>query len=229
MRISADEYREMFLTRRELMQFLAGMGAIRGLQGAEPMLAVSGLDHFKVRVASAGASAIFYYGLFGGDMVRVQNSTMPGDTTVEEFFLKMGSAPYPYLMFSQVKAGESPGFEHMAVLAENARAARAVFELRRVAVVDAGPGVMVRDVDGSLIEFFARPTWGETAESIRRALPTNLKSVKPAFEAVALKRVCLRTSDAAKAGDFYGELFGGETAQHLQSGGQIFHLRRHGV
>lgn len=155
-------------------------------------------------------------------MVRVQNSTMPGDTTVEEFFLKMGSAPYPYLMFSQVKAGESPGFEHMAVLAENARAARAVFELRRVAVVDAGPGVMVRDVDGSLIEFFTRPTWGETAESIRRALPTNFKSVKPAFEAVALKRVCLRTSDAAKAGDFYGELFGGETAQHLQKGGRCF-------
>lgn len=47
MRISADEYREMFLTRRELMQFLAGMGAIRGLRGAEPMLAGVGFGSLQ--------------------------------------------------------------------------------------------------------------------------------------------------------------------------------------
>jgi catechol 2,3-dioxygenase-like lactoylglutathione lyase family enzyme len=200
------------LSRRELMRFLAGVATIRG----------SGLDHLKVRVASGGASALFYYGLFGGDIVRVENSTLPRDTPVDEFFLKIGLAPYPYLMLSQMRAGESAGFDHMAILVENALAARALLERRRVAVVDSDPGVRVRDVDGGLIELFVRPTWGETGESIRRPLPANFKSVKPAFDAVALKRVCLRTLDAAKSGDFYGELFGGETAQRFQSGGRVF-------
>jgi hypothetical protein len=188
------------LSRRELVRFLAGLATIRGLRGGEPMLAVSGLDHLKVRVASAGASAWFYSGLFGGEIVRVQNSTLPGDTPVDEFFLKIGSAPYPYLMFSQMRAGESPGFDHMAMLAANALAARAMLEPRSVAVLDSDAGVRVRDVDGGLIELFERPTWGGTGESIRRPLPTNFKGVRAAFEAVGLKRICLRTADAGKAG-----------------------------
>ena len=186
------------------------------------MLAVSGIDHLKVRVASAGASAMFYYDLLGGDIVSVRNSTLPDSPRVDEFFLKIGVSPFPYLMLSQIHTGESPGLDHLAVLAGNPLAIRPILEHNRVSLINPDQGLSVRDADGTLIELMERPTWGGTAQSIRLALPSNLRSFRPAFEPVALTRLCLSTPDVDRSADFYTRLFARQSAIPLAAGGRAF-------
>ncbi|HTX38608.1 MAG TPA: hypothetical protein VME43_26460, partial [Bryobacteraceae bacterium] len=78
--------------------------AARILRGDQSMLSVSGLDHLKVRVASAGASAMFYYSLFGGDLVPLRNS-FPDSPRADEFFLKVGAPPLPRSVDSRSEGG----------------------------------------------------------------------------------------------------------------------------
>ena len=209
-------------TRRQLAKVFVGIAATGTLRGDEPMLSVSGVDHLKLRVASAGASAMFYYDLFGGDIVSVRNSTLPDSPRVDEFFLKIGVTPFPYLMLSQITPGELPGLDHLAVLADNPVAMRPVLERNGISLINPAHGLRVRDADGTLIELVARPTWGGTAQSIRLALPTNLRGVRPAFEPVAVKRLCLRTVDVDRSAHFYSQLFGRQGAQSLAAGGTAF-------
>lgn len=100
------------------------------------MLSVSGLDHLKVRVASAGASAMFYYSLFGGDLVPVRNSTFPDSPRADEFFLKVGVPPFPYLMLRPLRVGESPGLDHLSVLADDIVAARSILARNGVSLIN---------------------------------------------------------------------------------------------
>ena len=185
------------------------------------MLSVSGMDHFKLRVASAGASAMFYYDLFGGDVVSVRNSTLPDSPRVNEFFLKISKAPFPYLMLSQITPGELPGLDHLAILADNAQAMRPVLE-RSASLISPDQGLRVRDADGMVIELMTRPTWGGTAQSIRLALPSNLRSFRAAFEPIAVKRLCLRTEDVYRSAQFYTRLFTRQSTQALNVGGKAF-------
>jgi hypothetical protein len=180
--------------------------------GDEPILSVSGVDHIKVRVANAGASAMFYYGLFGGDIVPVRNSTFPNSSPVDEVFLKIGAHPFPYLMLSGIREGESPALDHLSVLAGNSVAARAVLARNGIPLIDPGQGLWFRDTDGTLIELMAAPTWGLQAQSIRLPVPSNLPSLRPAFETAALTRIHLRVSDIGRAISFYSQLFGRDEA-----------------
>ncbi|HTX38018.1 MAG TPA: hypothetical protein VME43_23475, partial [Bryobacteraceae bacterium] len=70
MRYTGDgSKRHDFIHAPRTRKIASGIVAARILRGDQSMLSVSGLDHLKVRVASAGASAMFYYSLFGGDLV----------------------------------------------------------------------------------------------------------------------------------------------------------------
>jgi hypothetical protein len=203
------------LTRREL-GFLAGLAAARTLRSDEPVLSVSGVDHLKVRVASAGASAMFYYGLFGGDIVPVSNSTFPDSPRVDEFFLKIGVPPFPYLMLSQIRGGESTGLDHLSLLAGDLVAARSTLTRNGISLINPDQGLWFRDHGGTLIELMAGPTWSLQAQSMRLPVPSNLRSLRPAFETAALTRIHLRTLDSSAS--FYSQLFGREKA----AGGRSF-------
>jgi hypothetical protein len=200
------------MTRRELARILAGIAAAGTTRGDEPILSVSGVDHIKLRVANAGASAMFYYGLFGGDVVPVRNSTFRNSLRVDEVFLKIGAPPFPYLMLSGIREGESPGLDHLSVLAGNPVAARATLTRKGISLIDPGQGLWFRDTDGMLIELMAGPTWGLQAQSIRLPVPSNLASLRPAFETAALTRIHLRIVDIGRATSFYSQLFGRDKA-----------------
>lgn len=200
------------MTRRELARVLAGIAAAGTMRSDEPILAVSGVDHIKVRVANAGVSAMFYYALFGGDIVPVRNSTFPNSPQVDEVFLKIGAPPFPYLVLSGIRKGESPGLDHLSVLAGNAMVARATLARNGITLIDPDRGLWFRDTDGTLIELMANPTWGLQAQSIRRPVPSNLPSLRPAFETAAMTKIHLRVVDIGRATPFYRQLFGRDKA-----------------
>src|SRR3569832_1414623 len=104
----------MAASRREFLA-LAAQGVIAAAQG--PALE---LDHIKLRVVNSGMSAMFYHSLFGGELVPLRNSTLNSQPNVEEFFLKLGAADFPYLMCAQLRAGETPGLDHISILADAA-------------------------------------------------------------------------------------------------------------
>jgi catechol 2,3-dioxygenase-like lactoylglutathione lyase family enzyme len=166
------------------------------------------MDHLKVRVASAGASAMFYSGLFGSDIIAVRNATLPESPEVLEFFLKIGAPSTPYLMLSQARDGESPGLDHVSVLANDISAARATLSHHGISPIDPNRGLWFRDADGTLIELMADPTWGNQAQSMRLPLPTNLPSFKPAFQPASLSGIQLRTPDVDRSAAFYRRVFG---------------------
>ncbi len=196
------------MTRRELARFLAGMAAAGTMRGEEPILSVSGVDHIKVRVANAGASAMFYYGLFGCDAVPARNSTFPDSPEVDEVFLKIGGPSFPFLMLSEVRKGESPGLDHLSILVGDLAAARATLARNGIALAGPKPGVWFQDTDGTLIEMMAGPTWGLQMPSMRLTVPSNLRSLRPAFEAAALARIHLGVADIGHTASFYSQLFG---------------------
>jgi catechol 2,3-dioxygenase-like lactoylglutathione lyase family enzyme len=208
------------MTRRNFAKALAGLAASRALHADWPLVAVSGVDHLKLRVASSGASAMFYYGLFGAELLPLRNSTFPDSTLVEEFFLKIGASPLPFLMLSQIRPAESPGLDHVSLLAADFEAARSTLARNRVPLVDPDHGLWIRDADGTLIEFMPRPMWGIQSESLRLPLPANLRSLRPAFEHASLVGIHLGVRDVEQSAAFYRRLFGpsltyGQTAVKL--------------
>src|SRR5215831_1261806 len=132
------------LKRRRLIQVCASGTMASKLRGA-PALSALGVDHLKFRVANAGAAAVFYYQLFGGEVIPVSNSTMPDQPRVDELFLRLGSPPYPYLMFSQLRAGEQTGLDHLSMLAATGPAVRSALEGNGVALIDPDRGYWFRD------------------------------------------------------------------------------------
>jgi catechol 2,3-dioxygenase-like lactoylglutathione lyase family enzyme len=212
-------------TRRQLVKGLAGIAAARTLRGDEPTLTVSGVDHIKLRVASAGDSAVFYFGLFGADILFLRNSTFPGSPLVDEFFMKLGAASFPYLMLSQVSGSEVPGLDHLSLILQNPASFRPTLERKGISPIHPDKGLWVRDADGTLIEFMPRPTWDSIGQNIRLPLPVNIRGVQPAFPASVLRRVRLRTPDVARSAGFYNQLFRPQSAGTFTYGGTVLELR----
>jgi len=185
------------LTRRDLGKLLVGAVVTTTARADQTTPPAYGVDHFKLKVVNAGASAMFYYDLFGGEVVSVRNGTMPESPMVDEFFLKVGDAAFPYLMLSQMAALDQPGLEHLAVLVNGSGITR------------------IWDADGRLVEIMSRPTWGGTSSTIQRPLPVNWKSLRPAFQPIALRRVKLLTTDPSHTAQFYGNLLGWQRAEAM--------------
>jgi hypothetical protein len=198
----------MAASRREFIA-LAAQGVLTAAQG--PALE---LEHIKLRVVNSGVSALFYRSLFGGDVRSLRNSTLSSQTRVDEFFLRVGAAEYPYLMFTQLRDGETPGLDHISMLCDIAAARESAVRAGAVLVEPNGYGLRVQDVDGTMVEVMGAPSWRNTGLT----LPSNLQGIRPAFEAVALKSVSLGTSDAAKAGAFYRTVFGGAPRLQFRPG-----------
>jgi catechol 2,3-dioxygenase-like lactoylglutathione lyase family enzyme len=207
-------------TRRELARTFAGFAARAALRADQPGPPISGVDHIKLRVANSGASAMFYYGLFGGQIIAVSNSTLPDTAPVDEFFLRIGAPRFPYLMFAQVRADERPGLDHVSFLVSDLAAVRSTLERSGVSPIQSG--YWFRDADGALIELMQAPTFGLQAQSIRVAPPVNLQAVRPAFEAAAVTRLCLRSVDVARSVDFFRKILGEPSAGTHSAGARAF-------
>jgi catechol 2,3-dioxygenase-like lactoylglutathione lyase family enzyme len=138
----------------------------RAARAAGPPLTVEGIEHVKLRAASAPASAVFYRSLFGGDVIRLRNSTLPSQPRTDEFFLKIGPPPFPYLMLAQIRNGERPGIDHISLLAGDEVAARRALEAAEIPLyLPKEYGVRLRGPDGTLIELMFHPTYGHARRS----------------------------------------------------------------
>jgi hypothetical protein len=208
------------LTRRKLVHALASVGCVNRLCALGPEPIVTGIDHVKVRVANSGASAIFYYHLFGGEIIAVRNSTFPGAPEVDEFFLKIGAPQIPYVVFAQVRTDELPGLDHISLLADDHAEIRSRLHRNGVGLVRPDQGLWFRDADGRLVELMPRPTFGIQAPGIRVALPTNFRGVRPAFQATAVVGLCLRSVDVARSIGFFHENFDLASVKPLTVGAQ---------
>jgi hypothetical protein len=202
----------MAASRREFLALAAAQGLVAA-EAPRPQL-----EHIKIRVVSSSASAVFYHSLFGGELRMVRNSTLASQTRVEELYVKLGAADFPYLMFAQLREGESPGLDHIAILGNTIEAREAAARAGASVVDPNGPGFRVKDVDGTLIEVLDQPTWPYSALAVRLPLPSNLKGVRPAFEPIGMKSVSLGTSDATKAASFYRTIFGGAPRLQFRPG-----------
>ena len=208
----------MILTRRELAKALVGVTATAALRAEDPKPAASGVDHVKLRVANSGASAMFYYSLFGGEIVSVRNSTLPDSPLVTEFFLKIGGLHFPYLVFAQVRAGELPGLDHISFLVDDPGAVRATLVRQGVTLIP--PGDWFHDADGNLMELMRGPSFGIQNQNMRVALPANLGGIRPAFNGALLNRFCLRSGDAPRSAAFFRSIFNPPVVHPVAPGAQ---------
>jgi catechol 2,3-dioxygenase-like lactoylglutathione lyase family enzyme len=206
------------LTRRDLAKTLAGVAATAALRAEDPKPAASGVDHVKLRVANSGASALFYYSLFGGEIISVRNSTLPDSPLVTEFFLKIGGLHFPYLVFAQVRAGELPGLDHISLLVDDPSAVRATLVQRGVSLIP--PGDWFHDADRNLLELMSGPSFGIQAQNMRVALPANLAGIRPAFSAASVTRLCLRSADVARSVAFFRSTFNQPSSHPVAPGAE---------
>jgi len=202
----------MAASRREFLA-IAAQGVLMAAETPLPQL-----EHIKLRVVNSGVSALFYHSLFGGELRLLHNSTLASQTRVDEVFLKVGAATFPYLMFASLRDGETPGLDHIAILADPAAAREAAVRAGGRLVDPDGYGLRVNDVDGTMIEVMNQPTWRSIPPIVGRTEPSNWKGIRPAFEPVEVRSVSLGTNDAAKAASFYRTIFGGAPRLQFRSG-----------
>jgi catechol 2,3-dioxygenase-like lactoylglutathione lyase family enzyme len=195
------------MTRRQIIGVLSGAFAARALR-AESVLTVAGVDHLKFRVASAGASALFYSSLFGGEIVALRNSTFQDSPQTDEIFLHIGEQPGPYLMFATVRSGEQPGLDHISLLAGPLSAARPNLERAGIPLIKPDQwGIWFRDPDNNLIELIYGPTRATfRAVGSQVPLPSHLRDLRPAFDPAAITRIELRTMNLSRATEFYSRV-----------------------
>jgi hypothetical protein len=197
----------LLFSRRRFARIIGAAAAARALRADAPALSVTGIDHLKLRVANSGASALFYYGLFGGEIAALRNSTFPDSPLVDEFFLRIGEQPGPYLMLSGLRAGEKTGLDHLSLLAGPLPAARSILERNGISVIKPDQsGLWFRDPGDNLIELIygpTRSTFGALAPQSRLPLPANLSGLRPTFAPTAITRLRVGFPNLAAASEFY--------------------------
>jgi len=117
-------------------------------------------------------------------------------------------------MFAQLRDQETPGLDHIAMLADPGAAREAAVRAGARLVDPDGYGLRVNDVDGVMIEVMGQRTW----RSLPSTLPSNWEGVRPAFEAVEVKSVALGAADVGRAQSFYRTVFGGAPRLQFQPG-----------
>jgi catechol 2,3-dioxygenase-like lactoylglutathione lyase family enzyme len=207
------------VSRREALVLAGALAAMRGAWGA---LAAGGagaaeagilqpvsLDHVNIRVANVARSAAFYMGLFDTPVLRSAGlRARPDSPPSEGYFLRFGEG---YLAISQAYPPDTPGLDHYSVGLRDYDQAKMAPKLRDngfAAEPRGAADIWVRDLDGSFIQLRAPGGWArQTAAPFAGAL-----RVGPTLSPLAMSRIALRSADLARAGDYYGRLFGTEIA-----------------
>jgi catechol 2,3-dioxygenase-like lactoylglutathione lyase family enzyme len=212
--------RRGLVSRRQALAFMAAMAAVRGAGAAEPgMLQPATLDHVNIRVSNAARSAQFYMALFDTPVLRnpalrARPNVPPG----EAYFLKMGEG---YLVVSQAFSPDIPGLDHYSVGMRNYEQGTLAARLKDngFAGEARSADIWVRDLDASIIQL--RTTGGWARQS---AAPMPRPSGGPSLLPLSMSRIGIRSADLARAGDFYGRLYGTELASAASNRSRMFSL-----
>jgi catechol 2,3-dioxygenase-like lactoylglutathione lyase family enzyme len=200
--------RKDLVSRREALTLLGAIAAVRSAGAAEQaiMQPVS-LDHVNIRVSNTVRSGAFYTRLFDTPVLRnAALRAQPTSPPSEGFFLKFGDG---YLAISQAFAPDKPDLDHYSLGIRDYDKAKLTTKLQEggiAALQRSSTDLWVSDPDGALMQLRAPGGWArQTATPYQGAA-----RVGPALSPLSMSRIGIRVADLARAGDFYGRLFGTE-------------------
>ena len=212
--------RKDLVSRREVLTLLGAIAAVRSAGAAEQaaMQPVS-LDHVNIRVSSTARSGAFYTGLFDTPVLRsAALRAQPTSPPSEGFFLKFGDG---YLAISQAFAPDKPDLDHYSLGIRDYDKAKLTTKLQEggiAALQRSSTDLWVSDPDGALMQLRPPGGWArQTAAPYQGAA-----RVGPALSPLSMSRIGIRVADLARAGDFYGRLFGTEIASAASTRSRAF-------
>jgi len=223
----AGRLRPVSVSRRQALALMGALAAMRGAGAGAAGAAEAGilqpvsLDHVNIRVSNVARSAAFYMGLFDTPVLRSAGlRARPDSPPSEAYFLRFGEG---YLAMSQAYAPDGPGLDHYSVGLrdyEQAKMAPKLLDNGFAAEPRGAADIWVRDLDGSFIQLRAPGGWArQSATPFAGAVRAG-----PALSPLAMSRIALRSADLARAGDFYGRLFGTETASAASPRSRAFSI-----
>jgi catechol 2,3-dioxygenase-like lactoylglutathione lyase family enzyme len=224
----ARRLRPVSVSRREALALAGALAAIGGTWGGEEagaaeagILQPVSLDHVNIRVSNVARSADFYMGLFDTPVLRsAALRARPDSPPSEAYFLRFGEG---YLAISQAHAPDSPGLDHYSVGLRDYDQAKMAAKLRDSGYAAEPRGaadIWVRDLDGNYVQLRAPGGWArQTAVPFAGSFRAG-----PALSPGAMSRIALRTAELARAGEFYGRLFGTESASPTSGRSRAFSI-----
>ena len=198
-------------TRRDVLVSLSALGALFGrpfgsavaAQDSTADLRVRSLNHFGIAVSDPKRSIDFYQGLFG---MPVQ--ARAGTTTM----LRVGAGPQ-FLAIAPVAAGASPSITHFGLGLEQFNLDRALAALGRKGVKATvtkrgGAGTLAfADPDGILCQL-QDVTYCGGGGPLGNRCDVEAAPAKGLISLSDLSHLTMFSSDAARANQFYRDLFG---------------------
>jgi hypothetical protein len=208
------------VSRRQTLVLLGALTATRRAGAAEAAIVQPvSLDHVNIRVSNVARSGAFYMGLFDTPVLRNPAlRAQPASPPSEGFFLKFGDG---YLAISQMFSPDMPGLDHYSLGLRDYDKAKLEAKLRESGIAvppRSSTDVWISDLDGTLMQLRAPGGWARQAASPYQG-PDR---VGPALSPLAISRVALRCADVARAGDYYGRLFGTEITSAASSRSRAF-------
>jgi catechol 2,3-dioxygenase-like lactoylglutathione lyase family enzyme len=213
--------RNSLVSRRTALVLLGAIAALPEAGAAEAgLLQPVSLDHVNIRVTSVAKTAAFYIALFDTPVLRNPAlRAQPNSPPSEGYFLKFGDG---YLAISQAFAPTIPDLDHYSVGIRNYEQAKLAGKLNDNGIKATARGVDIwaDDPDGSLIQLRSPGGWArQTATPYQVPARTG-----PALTPLSISRIGLRSTDLARAGDYYGRLFGTEIASSAANRSRAFSI-----
>jgi catechol 2,3-dioxygenase-like lactoylglutathione lyase family enzyme len=201
---------------------LGAASVVRGAAAAEPgLLQPLSLDHVNIRVSNVAKTAQFYMALFDTPVLRsAALRAQPNSPPSEGFFLKFGDG---YLAISQAFAPEMPDLDHYSLGLRDYDKTRMTMKLQESGIAvqaRSSNDLWLADPDGGLMQLRPPGGWARQTATPYQAPPR----VGPALSPSSMSRIGLRSADLARAGSYYGRLFGTEIASAASSRSRAFSL-----
>jgi catechol 2,3-dioxygenase-like lactoylglutathione lyase family enzyme len=199
---------------------LGAVAAVRSAGAAEPgMLQPISLDHVNIRVSNVARSGAFYMALFDTPVLRSTTlRAQPNSPPSEGFFIKFGDG---YLAISQAFAPDTPGLDHYSLGLRDYDKAKMVAKMQDgglAALPRSGGDLWVADLDGSLMQLRRPGGWARQSATPYQG-PAR---VGPALSPLSMSRLALPCTNLARAGDYYGRLFGTEITSAASNRSRAF-------
>ena len=210
------------ISRRQALGLLGTLAITRNAGAAEQgLMQPVSLDHINIRVANVARSGAFYMGLFETPVLRnAALRAQPTSPPSEGYFIKFGDG---YLAISQAFSPNMPGLDHYSLGLRDYDKAKLEQKLRENGIAPPprpGADLWLSDVDGNVMQL--RPPGGWARQTATPYQPP--ARTGPALSPLSISRVVLLCADVARAGDYYGKLFGTEIASAASSRSRAFSI-----
>jgi catechol 2,3-dioxygenase-like lactoylglutathione lyase family enzyme len=177
---------------------------------------VEALDHINVRVSDCARSARFYHGLFGGDLLFIENiPPNPSTPATESWYVGLG-AQFLSITPTFPQLGLGVDLDHISLFVRGLQSGDATAAAIKARGLDTLPDSTgwLRDPDRMLYQLRdsasnkpgmpAPPLFSMTVKTKAADIPT------PPFTPTAIREITLRVADLSRTTDFFSSAFSGE-------------------